>query len=57
MYQKSKDLEFAIENKVKTNKLYHDLQKQLSEKNYEALEVKHSSVENFNALLEEFSCV
>jgi hypothetical protein len=57
MYQKSKDLEFAIENKVKINKLYFDLQKQLSKKNYEALEIKHSSVENFNALLEEFSCV
>jgi hypothetical protein len=57
MYQKSKDLEFAIENKVKINKLYHDLQKQLSEENYAALEVKHSSVENFNALLEEFICV
>jgi len=57
MYQKSKDLEFAIENRVKITKLYLDLQKQLSTKNYEALEVKHSSVENFNALLEEFTCV
>jgi hypothetical protein len=57
MYQKSKDLEYAIENKVKIDKIYHDLEKQLSVKNYEALELKHISVENFNALLEEFTCV
>jgi len=56
MYQKSKDLEYAMENKVKIQKLYLALQKQLSSKNYEALEIKHISVENFNALLEEFSC-
>ena len=56
MHQRSKDLEFAIENKIKVSKLYLDLEKQLSRKNYEALEIKHSSVENFNALLEEFTC-
>ena len=57
MYQKSKDLEFAIENRIKISKLYLDLEKQLSAKNYEVLTIKHSSVENFNSLLEEFSCV
>ena len=57
MYQKSKDLEYAIDNKVKIDQLYLDLEKQLSAKNHEALELKHTSVENFNALLEEFTCV
>ncbi len=57
MYQKAKELEFAIENSQKIQKLYAQLKKQLSVKNYEALEIKHSSVENFNALLEEFCCV
>ena len=57
MYQKSKDLELAIENKVKIDKIYLDLEKQLSDKDNEVLKIKHSSVANFNALLEEFSCV
>jgi hypothetical protein len=57
MYQKSKDLEFTIENKVKINQLYLSLEKQLSAKNYGELTIKHSSVQNFNSLLEEFSCV
>jgi hypothetical protein len=57
MHQKSKDLKFSIENNVKIHRLYRDLEKQLSRKNHEALIIKHSSVENFNSLLEEFSCV
>ncbi len=56
MYQKSKDLEFAIENRAKVIQIDKELQQQLSHKDYHSLETKQTSIQNFNALLEEFSC-
>jgi len=57
MHQKSKDLEYAIENKIKIDDLDSKLETHLSVKDYDSLEKKHTSVRNFNALLEEYSCV
>ena len=57
MHQKSKELEYAIENELKINKLDAKLAQHLSVKSYDSLDKKHTSVRNFNALLEEYSCV
>ncbi len=56
MYQKSKELEYALENRLRMRKFDKALEEQLSLKDYESLKKKHTSVRNFNTLLEEFSC-
>ena len=56
MYQKSKELEYALENRLRMRKFDKALEQQLSIKDYESLKKKHTSVRNFNTLLEEFSC-
>ena len=57
MHQRSKDLEYALENKIKINELDSALEKHLCVNSYESLDKKHSSVRNFNALLKEYTCV
>jgi len=57
MHQRSKDLEYALENKIKINELDTALEKHLCVKSYEGLDKKHTSVRNFNALLKEYTCV
>jgi len=57
MHQKSKELEYALENSVKIAELDTALEDYLSQTLYASLKKKHSSVRNFNALLKEYSCV
>jgi len=57
MHQKSKELEYALENRLRKRKFSKALEQHLSTKDYESLRKKHTSVRNFNALLEEFCCV
>ena len=56
MYQRSKELEYAIENKLKINTLDKELEKHLCESSYASLDKKHTSVRNFNTLLKEYTC-
>ena len=56
MYQKSKELEYALENRLRMRKFDKALEQHLSLKDYKSLNKKHTSVRNFNSLLEEFGC-
>jgi len=56
MFQKSKELEYALENRLRMRKFDKALKEHLSLKDYKELKRKHTSVRNFNSLLEEFGC-
>ena len=56
MFQKSKELEYALENRLRMRKFDNALKEHLSLKDYKELKRKHTSVRNFNSLLEEFGC-
>ena len=56
MFQKSQELEYALENRLRMRRFDQALQEHLSLKAYKKLKRKHTSIRNFNALLEEFGC-
>ena len=57
MYERSKELDYALENQLKLEELERELPKQLSPKDYNSIIKKQTSIRNFNALIEEYSCV
>ena len=56
MYEKSKELEYALNNRIKVHRFKNELKEQLTTLEWEQIKTKHTSIRNFNTLLEEFHC-
>jgi len=56
MYEKSKELEYALNNRIKVHRFKKELKEQLTTLEWEQIKTKHTSIRNFNTLLEEFHC-